>query len=192
MKTFRSTLLYALILSIISCTTNQSNKQSIAEPVQEKAAGIGMELPDFRLVSTQGDTIDSNSLAGKLTVIHIATTWCPYCNAEAPNLEKLYSDYKNKGVQVLIIDVKEDLALVQDKLQYRFDLSFPVLIDTDGEVAAKFAPSEVLPDLPRDEIMIASNIIIGKTGKVEFMSLLDTKNFDAKLQQLSAKLDELL
>jgi thiol-disulfide isomerase/thioredoxin len=125
-------------------------------------------------------------------VLHIATTWCPFCNAEAPHLEALYQDYKEKNVTVLIIDVKESKELIEEKLQKKFNLTFPILLDTNGSVAASFAPKDVLPDLSRDEVMLASNILIDSEGNIQFMSLLDSKNFDAELIELKKRLDELL
>jgi hypothetical protein len=65
-------------------------------------------------------------------------------------------------------------------------------LDEDGAVAASFAPPDVLPDLSRDEVILTSNLIIDPEGKIQFMSLLDSKNFDAKLVDLRQKLDELL
>jgi hypothetical protein len=70
--------------------------------------------------------------------------------------------------------------------------TLPVLLDIDGRVSASFAPEGVLPDLPRDQIPIASNLIIDRQGRIRFYSLLDSRNFDAKLIALSARLDDLL
>lgn len=116
----------------------------------------------------------------------------PFCNAEAPYLEKLYQDYKDRDLAVLIIDVKESKEHIEEKLKNKFNLSFPILLDPDGEVATSFAPKDILPELSRDEVMLASNIIIDRNGKIQFMSLLDTKNFDAELIELKKKLNELL
>lgn len=150
------------------------------------------EAPSFLLEDITGKKINSSDYRGKYLVLHFATTWCPFCNAEAPNLEQLYKDYKAKGVEVLIIDVKEDKMLVSDLLVNKFKLSFPVLLDTEGKVAASFAPDDVLPDLARDEVMLASNLLIDPEGKIIFFSLLDSKNFDAKLVELKRLLDERL
>jgi len=147
---------------------------------------------EFSLKSTDGNTVSLSDFKGKFVVVHIATTWCPYCNAEAPYLEQIYKEYKDKNVEVLIIDVKEPKALVHEKIKKKFNLSFPVLLDTDGAVASSFAPVDVLPELARDEIMLASNLLIDPQGNIQFMSLLDTKNFDVKLIHLKKRLDELL
>lgn len=149
-------------------------------------------IPEFVLNDLEGNSVSSSDFKGDYLVIHIATTWCPFCNAEAPYLEELYKEYQDRGVKVLIIDVKEPAALVREKLQDRFNFTFPVLLDPEGEVAASFAPDGVLPDLARDEVMLASNLLIDPEGEILFMSLLDSKNFDAKLLALREVLDHSL
>ena len=72
------------------------------------------------------------------------------------------------------------------------NFSFPVLLDEDGKVATAYAPAGVLPDLARDEVVLASNLIIDREGKIRFYSLLNTTSFDAKLISARKKLDELL
>lgn len=152
---------------------------------------IGESAPAFSLPSTDDKVYSLKDYNGKIVVIHFAATWCPFCNAEAPYLEQLFKDYKDKGVQVFIIDVKEDKALVNKSFQ-KFNFSFPVLLDSSGRVSAMYAPKDVLPDLAREEVPLASNLIIDKEGKVRFYSLLNTTNFDAKLVHVKEKLDELL
>ncbi|MEM9674637.1 MAG: TlpA disulfide reductase family protein [Cyclobacteriaceae bacterium] len=150
------------------------------------------QMPSFTLSDLDGNVVNSEAYRGSYLVIHIATTWCPFCNAEAPYLEQLNQDYSDKNVKVLIIDVKEPQELVAKSLRDRFQLTFPVLLDSDGTVAASFAPADVLPALARDEVMLASNLLIDPEGNIQFLSLLDSKNFDVKLTALQAKLDELL
>ena len=66
------------------------------------------------------------------------------------------------------------------------------MLDSYGEVAAIYAPPGVLPDLPRNQVPIASNLLIDAKGRIAFYSLLDSVHFDAKLVALKAKLDQLL
>ena len=91
---------------------------------------------------------------------------------------------------MIIIDVKEQKETVQRWVR-KTGFQFPVLFD-DGKVAAKYALPDALPDLPRDQTVIASNLIIDREGKIRFYSLLDTAAFDAKLIALTRRLDELL
>ncbi len=95
-------------------------------------------------------------------------------------------------MKVLIIDVKESKEMVQKHFKELFNLTFPILTDPNGSVAATYAPPGVLPALARDEVVLASNLLIDSEGRMKFRSLLDTTNFDANLIALRAKLDELL
>jgi peroxiredoxin len=169
---------------LITCASN-------ALYAQEEQPMIGQPAPLFELKGLDGNSYSLEQLKGRLVVIHFAATWCPFCNAEAPSLEALYQLYKDKEVQVLIIDVRESKALVTQSSK-RFNYSFPVLLDEEGKVATAYAPTGVLPDLARDEVVLASNLIIDKNGKIRFYSLLNTTSFDAKLIKARKKLDELL
>lgn len=187
--------LFKLSLIVGLLVLSRCQNGTVKEMVTEQSANILKEAiiaPSFTLESLSGKAITSKDYYGKFVVLHIATTWCPFCNAEAPYLEKLYNNYKDKNVEVLIIDVKEPKELVEEKLKNGYKLTFPILLDHDGKVAASFAPDNVLPELDRDEVMLASNIIIDPLGNIQFMSLLDSKNFDAQLIQLKKRLNELL
>ncbi len=94
-------------------------------------------------------------------------------------------------MQVVVIDVEETKEKTEEYAK-RSKYSFPVLLDADGKVATSYAPAGAQPDLPRDQVPIASNLILDREGKIRFYSLLDTASFDAKLVALTARLDELL
>lgn len=182
----RKVMFTVSMVLIFGC--GQSEKKTQSANIIEKA----IKAPDFTLSGLENDTINLYNFKGKFVILHIAATWCPFCNAEAPHLEQLYQEYKDKNVEVLLIDVKEPMELVRKKLKDKYNLTFPILLDFDGNVAASFAPKDVLPDLSRDEVMLASNILIDPDGNIQFMSLLDSKNFDAELKALKKRLDELL
>jgi peroxiredoxin len=103
----------------------------------------------------------------------------------------LQNKYRDRGVQALIIDVMETPEVAKGWAE-RWEFSFPVLLDPDGKATSLWAPPDAVPDLPRDQVPIASNLIIDREGKIRFYSLLDSANFDAKLIALQARLDELL
>lgn len=106
-------------------------------------------------------------------------------------MEDLWRTYRDRGVQVLVVDVKES---EEDARRYaeRSAFTFPVLLDRDGTATARYAPEGVLPDLDRDAVPIASNLIIDPEGVIRFYTLLDTTDFDAELVELRAVLDQLL
>lgn len=163
-----------------------------AAAAQQPQHGTGQTAPEFALASLDGQTVRLSQFRDRLVLIHFAATWCPFCNAEAPHLEALHKAYKDKGVQVLILDINEPQQLVA-RTARKFGFTFPVLLDEDGSVAKSYAPPKnVLPDLARDEVMVASNLLIDKEARIRFFSVLDTKQFDAKLVGLRAVLDQVL
>ncbi len=87
-----------------------------------------------------------------------------------------------------VLESKELAASWAEKMSY----TVPILLDGDGSVSATYAPDGVQPDLPRDQVPIAGNLIVDKAGTIQFYSLLDSVNFDARLAGLKAKLDALL
>ena len=99
--------------------------------------------------------------------------------------------YENRGVQTLAIDVMEAPPVLAGWVK-KCKFTFPVLHDPDGKVTEAYAPVGVQPDLPRNQVPIASNLIIDREGKIQFFSLLDSANFDARLIALQARLDQLL
>ena len=185
-------LLLLSVLFILNCKESGREANASGSEQSTNLVERPIQSPNFSLASLDDVIVSLDHYEGKFLVIHIATTWCPFCNAEAPYLEKLFQDYQGKNVEVLLIDVKEPKELVKEKLQRKYNLTFPILLDIDGDVAASFAPKDVLPDLSRDEVMLASNLLIDPDGNIQFMSLLDSKNFDAELHHLKSKLDELL
>ena len=178
LKTFALAITFLMISGYVFCQDNH--------PM------IGNDAPDFQLNDLNSNEVILSELLGNIIILHFATTWCPYCNAEAPHLEKLYNNYKTHNVRVFVVDIKEDQELVKAWAIDRHKYTIPVLLDLDGQVATNYAPSNVLPDLPRHEVPIASNLIIDKKGKIQFYSLLDSKNFDAKLTELTIKLKQLI
>ena len=154
---------------------------------------IGEEAPSFSLKALDGQALSSADLKGQFTVISFMTTWCPYCNAAAPHVQKLQEDYRARGVRVVIVDIDEKHKPVQ-KFVKKHGLTCPILMDADGTVATRFAPPEdFIPDLERHEIMIASFVIVGPDGRIRALTLNEKpEEFDARLTGLRGRLDELL
>ncbi len=89
---------------------------------------VGKKAPGFTLKDLDKREVSLASLKGKVVLINFWATWCPPCKAEMPSLNRLYSEYKNRGVVVLAIsmDRKE-----QEVIEYvkRNTFSFKVLLD---------------------------------------------------------------
>lgn len=84
-------------------------------------------LPEFQLTDLSGKTWTLANLKGKVVLINLWATWCGPCNAELPELEKLYEKVKGRSdVQILTFNIDEDLGLVAPYMKEK-GYTFPVL-----------------------------------------------------------------
>lgn len=78
-----------------------------------------------------------NNYTGKVTIVNFWTTWCPPCVEEIPSLNRLRMQMKNDNVELISINYAEHPARVHRFLQ-DVNVEFPVLLDTNGAVAAQW------------------------------------------------------
>ncbi len=153
---------------------------------------VGDTAPDFDLTDASGVHVKLADLRGSVVMLAFVTSWCPFSEAEQPNLAKLADDYRGKKVRVLAIDIKEPEAGYQ-KYLHRVPMSFPVLWDKTGDVVASFTPAHAQPDVAdRSTVLVTSNLVIDPAGKVRFFTMVDTAHFDATLVFARRAIDAVL
>ena len=151
---------------------------------------VGDVVKDFSLPMLDGTTAKLSDFRGKVLLLVFTATWCPYCGAEAPYLEKgIWQKYKDKGIQVLVVDVKESSQVAQ-QFRDRYGWTFPVVVDEAGEVALQFAPKK--EGLPPEVAIINSHFILDKTGKIVYREFLNMEKFDARASAIIQELDKIL
>ncbi len=58
------------------------------------------------------------------------------CRQELPPVNRIYEDYRGEGLDVRLVDIREDREAVRRTVQER-GYTAPVLLDATGEVAGK-------------------------------------------------------
>lgn len=104
-----------------------------------------------------GSPFDSESLDGDVPVINFWGSWCAPCRVETPDLQAVYADVRNQGVQFLGVDVKDQRQLAT-AFMAAVGAEYPSLFDPRGEVALAFRgfPANVVP----------STILLDRGGRV--------------------------
>ncbi|MBU8907856.1 TlpA family protein disulfide reductase [Desertibacillus haloalkaliphilus] len=100
-----------------------------------------MVAEDFTLPLWGTDETSSLSdYRGEIVIMNMWASWCPPCRKEMPDLDRLYQDYKDVGVTVLGVNMNKFERTTEDADAFleEFDVSFPTLIDVDGDVATDY------------------------------------------------------
>ena len=58
---------------------------------------------DFTLEDLEGKSWTLSALKGKVVLVNFWATWCPPCRKEMPDLDRLYSEFKDQGLVILAI-----------------------------------------------------------------------------------------
>jgi peroxiredoxin len=101
------------------------------------------------LADLTGRRVRLSDFSGKVVFLNFWTTWCPECRIEMPALEKLYRHFKDRGLIMLAVSLRESKSKVA-KFMQREKLTFPALLDSDGRVGRRFGirsiPTTILID----------------------------------------------
>lgn len=74
------------------------------------------------------------NFAEKPTIVVFFTSWCPYCNEDAPKVVSLYDKYKDRlNVYGINLIKRDDSAEVRNYVN-QHGITYPVLLDETQEV----------------------------------------------------------
>ncbi|MDC0119609.1 AhpC/TSA family protein [Flavobacteriaceae bacterium] len=87
------------------------------------STAIGSNAIDFSGPNPNGEIISLSNLKGKVTIIDFWAAWCKPCRAENPNVVAVYSQYHDKGLEIISISLdkkKEDwiAAIAADQMDW--------------------------------------------------------------------------
>lgn len=101
---------------------------------------VGDTAPDFQLTQMNGAAISVADLRGQPAVLVFWTAWCPVCKEEAPHINTLATQYENKGVRVLGINIKDSAARTEGGVK-DFGIRYAVARDAEGTIARSYKVS---------------------------------------------------
>lgn len=73
-------------------------------------------MPHFVAKTLDGERITSESISGKVLLIEFWATWCPPCRSDQPAVEQLLSEFRDKGLIVLAVNMGEPRRKVKKYL----------------------------------------------------------------------------
>ncbi len=100
----------AAILTVAAAFAQSVHRDITIEDEREPA-------PRFRAKTLEGEQFNNDSIKGKVVLFQFWTTWCPYCKGEESLVNNLTTEFADKGLVVLAVDVGESKKVVQQYLK---------------------------------------------------------------------------
>ena len=96
------------------------------------------KAPEFNLPTLSGQKMSlTQARAGKSAIIFFWATWCPNCHEKMKELSKTTAEIKDKGIQVILVDIGEDAKMVNSYVK-RYKVPYDVLLDEESKVAEDY------------------------------------------------------
>ncbi len=148
--------------NVPSASQQPSEELTTSQQLPDETGGelqsefVGPSLGEFTTQDVDGNEYTQDMFKDyDLTLVNIFTTWCPPCVAEMPELEKLYQQMKDQGVNVVgfVLDVlneegeivQEDLERAQELVK-RTGVTYPVLLPDSGYLNGRLTGIDAFPE----------------------------------------------
>lgn len=98
---------------------------------------VGTTAPDFTVRDTNGNTVSLSDYSGKTVVLYFyPKDDTPGCTKEACSFRDAYTDYQGKDIVVFGVSMDDEASHKQ--FTEKFNLPFPLLADTDGNLTQAY------------------------------------------------------
>ena len=151
------------LLILVSCSgrSQEASPASLAKAFSDAGLPLlrtSITPRDFSLQlaaqETSKDTVSLKDLRGKVVFLNFWATWCGPCRVEMPSMEALYNEYKERGLEILAVNIQETPEQVNAFMKEN-GLSFTAALDRDGRVSGSYGIQA-----------IPTSFIIDRDGKI--------------------------
>ena len=104
---------------------------------KSQALSTGSSAPEFQLALLDGAAMRLSDLRGKVVVLNFWASWCAPCRWEMPAFERVWQEYKDKGVifvGVAVADREQDAKAFAGEVGVTYSLG----MDASGEIASAY------------------------------------------------------
>ncbi len=112
--------------------------------------------PEFELTDINDKKIALADKRGKVILLNFWASWCPPCVKEIPSMNRLAESFDAADFEIVSVNFKESPSTIEKFLK-EVQVDFPVLIDLDGKVSAKY-----------EIFAFPSSFLIDKQGKMKY------------------------
>jgi peroxiredoxin len=143
MLSYRSVILIILALAAGGIFFTLQQKKGHRGSFALNQLEIGKPAPDFSFPGLTGNMVRLSDYRGKVVLVNVWATWCQPCVAEMPSMEKLYRQLKGEKFEILAVSIDSPGAAAVEPFLKQINLSFPILIDSQGSIKTAYNLSGV-------------------------------------------------
>jgi thiol-disulfide isomerase/thioredoxin len=103
-----------------------------------QVAPEGIDPVDFNLPLLDGKKISLSQFKGKVIFLNFWATWCGPCRSEMPSMEAVYQILKNKGLEILAVNLGDSKSKVSAFMKEN-KLSFPAVLDEKSVTGSSYS-----------------------------------------------------
>jgi len=126
-----------VLLIVAPCSVLGSDLPSLMEQLRLVRYRSGTKPADFRGPTLDTRPVSLAALRGKVVLVNFWATWCVECRPELPVLERLHRELGSRGLAVVGVNARERRETIAHYVR-EIGLSFPVVLDPDGAIAAQY------------------------------------------------------
>lgn len=146
----------AVLLALNGCES-KGRKEAGGESVRDTLLNEKESAPKFKLTTLDGAEWSLEENIGVPVVINFWASWCHPCRQEAPTLEKVYKEFKDRGVVFIGVAVQDTEDGAREFVE-KYGLTFAAGLDDSGEIGRSYRVFGV----PR-------TFIVGRDGKFSYI-----------------------
>lgn len=173
----RTIILLSIALTLLnSCNLKEkkAQKEYQEDIIKSTLIEVGQQVPEFKYITLDGDTININDLKGKVVFMNFFATSCPICMKELPFVEKeIHAKFRDNEDFELIVFGREHIADEMIAFKEKFGYTFNVVPDPGRKIYSLFA-----------EKYIPRNIVLNREGEIIYQVTGFTEEEFAKLKQV--------
>jgi thiol-disulfide isomerase/thioredoxin len=124
-------------------------------PFAARAADPRVRWTDIELID--GRRLPAAELSRHVVVAQIWASWCPFCGAQNPHVQKLYDGHSGRGLRVVAFSIDKTVQAARDYVVSR-GYTFPVAMITP-QVEAWFGRRRTLPE----------TYVVSRSGEIVFV-----------------------
>lgn len=129
--------------------------------------------PDFTLYLFDGGTLRLSDQRGKVVVLNFWASWCPPCREEAPALERVWRQYKDKGVLFIGVNWSDTEDAARAYLA-EFNITYPNGPDLGRRIGQAYRIQGIPETFFIDKRGNVRDVVIQPLTEAELVSRIET------------------